>query len=447
MASGAVSLTEGKIRPLIIRFSIPVFISHIFTELYNITNSLIVGNYVSLEALSAVSACSWICNIFNFAFFGMGMGAGIIVGRYYGAKDEKNLKKALDTSIIFAICGGIIITVVSELFRPTIMKMANIGADIYPLADDYLRIYFLGSTAVLTSQICFFTLRSFGDTKHQLYFSIISSIVNIVLGVLFVRVFNMSIIGTALATIISQFVMDGLALRTMLNYKVAKIDLLHPDFSFKLVEEICSLGLPAGFQNMLIAVSSMMVQSYVNTFPNEVIAGIGVAEKIAGWGQLISVSVSAATMALVAQNLGAGEYDRVKKSIKESALVSSTGTLISIALIVLGAPFLVSRFNSNPDVIYYGTQMIYYSIFGMFFINLSHIYNGACRGGSNVKAPMVIALFAQCFCKYMFVSVGMKLFNDVHVLYLGTAFGYTLAGILATLYFYRSKWTKKHGLR
>ena len=447
MASGAVSLTEGKIRPLIIRFSIPVFISHIFTELYNVTNSLIVGNYVSLEALSAVSACNWICNIFNYAFFGIGMGAGIIVGRYYGAKDEKNLKKTLDTSIIFAICGGIIITVLSEIFRPVIMKAANIGPDIYSLADDYLKIYFLGSTAVLTSQICFFTLRSFGDTKHQLYFSIVSSIVNIVLGVLFVRVFNLSIIGTALATIISQFVMDALALRTMLNYKVASIDLLHPDFSFRLVEEICSLGLPAGFQNMLIAVSSMMVQSYVNTFPNEVIAGIGVAEKITSWGQLVSVSISASTMALVAQNLGAEKYDRVKESVRESALISSTGTLISIALILLAAPFLVSRFNSSPDVIYYGTQMIYYSIFGMFFINLSHIYNGACRGGGNVKAPMVIALFAQCFCKYMFVSVGMKLFNDVHILYLGTAIGYTLAGTLATAYFYRSKWTKKHGLR
>ena len=447
MASGAVSLTEGKIRPLIIRFTIPVFISHIFSELYNITNSLIVGNYVSLEALSAVSACSWICNVFNYAFFGIGMGSGIIVGRYYGAKDEKNLKKALDTSIIFAICGGIIITVLAEIFRPAMMSLANIGPDIYPLADDYLKIYFLGCTAVLTSQICFFTLRSFGDTKHQLYFSIISSIINILLGVLFVRVFHLSIIGTALATIISQFVLDGLALRTMLNYKVAKIDLLHPDFSFRLVSEICSLGLPAGFQNMLIAISSMMVQSYVNTFPNEVIAGIGVAEKIAGWGQLISVSVSAATMALVAQNLGAENYERTKESVRESALVSSVGTLISIGLILLGAPFLVSRFNSNPDVIYYGTQMIYHSIFGMFFINLSHIYNGACRGGGNVKAPMIVALFAQCFCKYMFVYIGMKLFHDVHVLYLGTAFGYTMAGLLATLYFYRSKWAKKNGLR
>ncbi len=447
MAGGAVSLTEGRIRSLIIRFSIPVFISHIFSELYNITNSLIVGNYVSLEALSAVSACGWICNVFNYAFFGIGMGSGIIVGRYYGAKDEKNLKRALDTSIIFAICGGTIITILAEIFRGAMMRLANIGPDIYPLADDYLRIYFLGCTAVLTSQVCFFTLRSFGDSKHQLYFSIISSIVNVMLGVLFVRVFHLSIIGTSLATIISQFVLDGLALRTMLNYKEARIDLLHPDFSFQLIKEICSLGLPAGFQNMLIAISSMMVQSYVNTFPNEVIAGIGVAEKIAGWGQLVSVSVSAATMALVAQNLGAEKYDRVKESIRESALVSSVGTLICIGFILLSAPFLVSRFNSSSEVIYYGTQMIYYSIFAMFFINLSHVYNGACRGGGNVKAPMVIAIFAQCFCKYMFVNIGMRLFRDVHVLYLGTAFGYTMAGILATLYFHRSKWTKKHGLR
>lgn len=441
------TLTSGNIRKQILNFAWPVFISSIFSELYNITNSLIVGNYVSLKALSAVSACTWICNVFNYTFYGLGMGAGIIVGKYFGAKDKDNLEKTLDTAIIFAIVGGIGLTILSEMFLPILMKMSNISGDIYNDASAYLRVYLLGNSAVLTYQMCFYILRSFGDTKHQLYYSIISSITNIILGVIFVRVFDLSIIGTALATIISQFVMDILALRLLLKMDEIKIDLNHPRFSFEIVKDICRLGIPAGFQNMLIAISSMMVQSYVNTFDNAVIAGIGVGEKVSNWGQMFSVAIASATMSLVAQNLGAKKYDRVQESIKESVIISTFFTLISIIIVFLSAPFLISKFNSDPQTILYGTNMIRYSIFGMLFVNFSHIYNAACRGAGNVKAPMVVAIIGQVICKYLFVYIGLKIKRDVHVLYLASAFGYTVAGCLAMLYFYTSRWIKKHGLR
>ena len=444
--SKAVSLTEGNIPKLIFTFSWPIFISMIFSELYNITNSLIVGNYVSLQALSAVSACTWICNIFNYTFYGLGMGAGIIIARHYGAKNFGMLKKSLDTAIVFAIGGGLILTAVSESLLPLIMKLSNIAPDIYDLALSYLRVYLLGNSAVLTSQMCFFILRSFGDTRHQLYFSIVSSIVNITLGVLFVRVFNLSVVGTALATIISQFVTDVLTLRLVFNYDGINFNFRDIDFSFEVVKDICALGIPAGFQNMLIALSSMMVQSDTNRFSNEVISGIGVAEKIINWGQLPSVAISGATMSLVAQNMGADKYDRVQDSISYCAKISSAFTCFMIVVIYLAAPFLTSRFNSNPAVSFYGTEMIRSAIYGVFFINLSHIYNAACRAAGNVRIPMYIAIFGQVICKYLFVDIGLRIIYDVHVLYYGTAFGYVMAGTLATLYFYTSRWTRKHKL-
>lgn len=444
--SKAISLTEGNIPKLIFTFSWPVFVSMIFSELYNITNSLIVGNYVSLQALSAVSACTWICNIFNYAFYGLGMGAGIIIARYYGAKNFTMLKKSLDSAIVFAIVGGLILTGVSEALLPLIMRLSNIAPDIYDLALSYLRVYLLGNSAVLTSQMCFFILRSFGDTRHQLYFSIISSIVNIVLGVLFVRVFNLSVIGTALATIISQFITDVLTLRLVFNYEGINFNFRDIDFSFDVIKEICALGIPAGFQNMLIALSSLLVQSHTNRFSNQIISGIGVAEKIINWGQLPSVAMSGATMSLVAQNIGAEKYDRVQDSIYESAKISSIITCFMIVIIYAAAPFLTSRFNDDPQVAYYGTEMIRTAIYGVFFINLSHIYNAACRAAGNVRTPMYIAIFGQVICKYLFVDIGLRIIYDVHILYNGTAFGYTMAGILATLYFYTSRWTRKHRL-
>lgn len=443
----AISLTEGNIRKLIINFSVPVFIAWIFNELYNVTNAMLVGNFVSLEALSAVSASTWICNIFNYTFYGLGMGTGILVARYYGAKDHKNLKKSLDTAIAFSIVGGILITVCAELLLPTLMRICNIGPDIYGQAQSYLRVYILGSTAVLTSQMCFNILRSFGDTKHQLYYSIISSLVNISLGMLFVRVFNLNVVGTALATIISQFVTDVLALRLMFNYEGIDLDLKNPDVDLKVIVEICKLGIPAGIQNMLIAVSSMMVQSKVNLFSNEVIAAIGVGEKVINWAQMFSIAISSATMALVAQNMGAKKYDRVKESVKETILISSICTICAVALIFAIAPFAISKFNSNPDVLRYGTEMVRYAVFSILFLNLSHIYNAACRGAGNVKLPMIIAIIGQVICKYAFVYFGLKIAFDVHVLYFGSAFGYTMAGIMATIYFNFSKYTKENGLR
>lgn len=443
----SVLLTEGNIRKQILAFSWPVFLSFIFSELYNITNSMIVGNYVSLKALSAVSACTWICNIFNFSFYGLGMGAGILVARYYGARDTVNLKKSLDTSVAFALIGGVVLTVLSELFLPFLMKLCNIGPDLYTDALAYLRVYLIGNTAVLTSQMCFFILKSFGDTKHQFYYSVISSIINIVLGLIFVRMMHLNVVGTAIATIISQYVTDYLALRLMFHYDGINFDIRNMDLSLKVVADICLLGIPAGFQNMLIAISSVMVQSFINRFPNEVIAGIGVAEKVGNWSQLASVSISSATMSMVAQNMGAEKYDRVRESIKESAILSSIFTLFLILVIMTFAPWLVSRFNDSPEVIRYGTEMIRFSNFSMFFVSLSHIYNAANRGAGNVRIPMYIAIFSQCLCKYLFVWLGLKLFYDVHVLYLATAFGFTVAGILATVYFFTSKWTLKHQLR
>ncbi len=431
----------------ILSFSWPVFISMIFTELYNITNSLIVGNYVSLKALSAVSACTWITNIFNYSFYGLGMGAGILIARYYGAKDHKKLKQALDSAIVFAFAGGIILTFCSETLLPLIMKISNIGPDIYADALRYLRVYLLGNTAVLTYQMCFFILRSFGDTRHQLYYSIVSSIANMLFGLLFVRVFHLDVIGTAMATIISQFIMDVLALRLMFRHDDFDFSFKDIDFSFKVVGEICALGIPAGFQNMLIAFSSMMVQSHINTFENEVIAGIGVAEKIIGWGQLPSVSISSATMALVAQNIGAENYEKVRAVIKESLKLSLVASVVLVGLIVAFAPLLVSRFNSDPGVRYYGTRMIYFSFYGPIIIVFSHIYNAACRAAGNVRIPMYIAIFSQVICKYAFVHFGLKLIYDVHILYMGTAIGYSMAGLLASLYFLRSRWTLEHGLR
>ena len=442
------NVVKADIKKLIIDLSWPVFLASIFQELYNITNSIIVGNYVSLKALSAVSACTWICNIFNYAFYGLGMGTGILVAKYHGANDSDKLKLTMNTSIIFSIVGGIIITIVSELCIPNLLHICNISNDLYADAYSYLRIYMLSATVFLTYQMCFYIMRSLGDTKHPLYFLIISCVTNIILGVFFVRVLHFDVAGTALATLLSQALVDILSLRLLFNsFDEFKLDFRDIKFSFSTVKEICRLGIPAGIQNMLIALSSLMIQSNVNLFSNEVIAGVGVAEKIAAWCQMGSIALSNACMIIVSQNLGAKNYERVQEAIKKLILYSTIFTAISIAIIFIGARPLVSLFNESELVRNYGTTMIRCMSFSYMLLNVSHIYNAACRAAGNVKYPMFIAVASQVFLKYLFVMIGLKISFSEWVIYFGSAFGYSFAGIFAYLYFRFSKYTKEAKLR
>ena len=447
MKKTSIDFTSGNLTKGIIRFAIPFFLASIFNELYNITNSMIVGNFISTKALSAVSACTWICNIFNYTFFGLGTGAGIVIANLYGAKDQGKLKKAVDTALVFAVIGGLLLTVISESTLPFLMKICNIAPDIYKDASEYLRVYLLGNSAVLTYQMCFFILRSFGDTRHPLYYLIISSVINICLGVLFVRVLHMSVVGTAIATIISQFVVDILSLRLLLRMDEIKFDIHNIEFSWEYVKRICSLGIPAGLQNMLIALSSLGIQSYVNQFPNEVIAGIGVAEKTAAWAQMPSMAMSNALVAIVSQNVGAKNYDRVHEAIKKVVIMSCVAVSISILLMFTFARPIVSLFDNNQEVIMHATKMVRIMIFSYLSLNLSHVFNGANRAAGNVRAPMIIAVSAQVIGKFLFVYIGLKISWSVNVLYCGSAFGYALAGIFATLYFFKSEYVKELGLR
>ena len=442
------NVTNGDLKKLIIDLSWPVFLASIFQELYNITNSIIVGNYVSLKALSAISACTWICNIFNYAFYGLGMGTGILIAKYYGANDSDKLKLTMHSSIIFGIVGGLIITIISELAIPSLMSICNISGDLYADAYSYLRIYMLSASVFLTYQMCFYIMRSLGDTKHPLYFLIISCISNIILGVFFVRVLHFDVAGTALATLLSQALIDILSLRLLFNsFDEFRLDIHDIHFSFETIKEICMLGIPAGIQNMLIALSSLMIQSSVNLFSNEIIAGVGVAEKIAAWGQMGSIALSNACMIIVSQNLGAKNYERVQDSIRKIMKYSTIFTAASIVIVFVLARPLVSLFNDSELVREYGTTMIRCMSFSYMFLNISHIYNAACRASGNVKYPMIIAVVSQVLLKFLFVFIGLKIVFSEWVIYFGSAFGYSFAGIFAYLYFRFSKYTKDSKLR
>ena len=443
-----IDLTEGVIWKQLLKFVCPITLANVFQQLYGMTNAMIVGNYMDTEALSAVSSTNSICNIANFFFYGIAMACGILVSNYRGAKNNEGLRRTIHTGLILSVIVGLIITVFGELFTPLLMSMSNIRESIYHNAEMYLRVYMLGNAAVFLYNISFFIMRSLGDSRDPLYYLMFSSIMNVILGIIMVKYLQFGVVGTALASIISQLMVDVLALRALFKMDSAfRIDFKNLKIDTALIKRMLQLGIPASIQNMLIAISNLTVQSYVNMFPNEFIAGVGVAEKVANWTQIPMQSISTIGTSYVGQNLGAKKYDRVQEGIKMCNIIATVITAIFAVFIFIFAETFVGLFDSDPEVIRYGSTMTRYMVFSFIPLTWSHIYNGCCRGAGNMKVPMFIAVMGQCVFKYIFVTVGLSIKFDMIFIYLSTALSFTLAGVMAAVYFHTSKWTKEAHLR
>ncbi len=446
--SKVVDLTEGVIWKQLLKFVWPITLANVFQQLYGMTNAMIVGNYMDTDALSAVSSTNSLINIANFLFYGIAIACGILVSNYKGAQDNDNLRKDIQTGLVLSVIGGLLLTGFGELFTPFLMSLSNIRESIYDNAELYLRVYMLGNAAVFLYNICFFIMRSLGDSRDPLYYLMFSSIMNVILGIIMVKYLQLGVVGTALASIISQLAVDVLAVRALFR--------MNPDFrmsfrnfkiDMRLVGRMLRLGIPASIQNMMIVLSNIVVQSYVNMFPNAFIAGIGVAEKVASWTQIPMQSIATIGTSYVGQNLGAQKFDRVQEGIKMCNRIATIITAVMAGIIFLSAEVFVSLFDSDPEVVEYGATMVRYMVFSFIPLTWSHIYNGCCRGAGNMKIPMFIAVMSQCVFKYVFVTIGLKIRFDAIFIYLGTALCYTLAGILASIYFHASKWTKEAHLR
>ena len=440
-------LTEGKISTQIIRFIWPVFLASVFQQIYNLTNQMLVGNFVSTDALGAVSASSVITGVFTQMFNGIGLAGGILVSNSFGAKKLDKLKDVAHTAVVVALIGGIIITGLSELAIPLMMNITNINESLYVIALPYLRVYVLGSMAVLMYNMCFHMLRSLGDTKHPLYYLILSSVINLALGLLFVRVFNWSVIGTALATIISQFTVDLMCLRLLKKNPYIQLEFRDFTVDWKVVREILSLGIPTGIQNALVGMSGVVTQSYINLFSNEIIAGLGVAQRVSNYAALPLHSLTTVSTSYIGQNYGAKKYDRVRDGIKYCLRLSNIVSIITCTTVFIFAKPLVGMFNQNPDVIKYGSEMVRWTVYSNIFIGWSHIYNGTCRGAGNVRFPLFIAVFSHLVVRFLYVTISFKISFDIHNIYMTSVVGAVCAGVLAFLYFRFGKWTKEHNLR
>ena len=434
-------LTQGNIAVQVLLFSLPLMLGNVFQMLYNTVDSIVVGNFVGTQALAAVGSTTMIVNLFVFFFNGFSIGAGVVIGNLFGARDLKRLHDAVETIMTAAFILCVLFTAVSVAGVRPMLSFMSTPEDVFPEATTYLRIYFAGIAGLLIYNIGSGILRAVGDTTRPLYFLILTSLLNIVLDLVFVIVFHLGIAGVALATILAQFVSAFLIIRLLCVtkdiYRFTWSD-MHVDT--ELLSKVFAVGMPAAIQSVITAFSNIFVQSYINYFGSGVMAGWSCYNKIDMFIMLPMNSMAMAATTFVSQNIGAGQMKRANEGTRTTILLTLGITAVIASMIWTFAPAAVALFSQDPDVIRYGSLFLRTNVFFLLFNCINHVLAGSLRGRGDSRAPMIIMLigFVAIRQTYLFVMTHF-ISNTPAAVGFGYPVGWTATCIMEVSYwFWRS---------
>lgn len=436
-------LTEGSIPVKMLTFALPLFLGNLFQQLYNVADSLIVGNFIGADALAAVSYSGSLIFLMVGFFNGMSVGAGVVTARYFGARDSKSLERSIHTTVAFGIAAGLALMVIGVLGTPLILELMGTPEDVLPSSISYFRTYFLGSVAFVLYNIFVGILQSVGDSKRPLIYLIISTIVNIVLDLLFVGVFKWGVWSAAFATVISQFISALLCLRTLLNTtEEYRVDLKKIRFDMFMLKQIIQNGLPTGLNNSIIAIANVVVQSNINAFGKMAVAGCGAYSKIEGFGFLPINCFTMALTTFISQNLGAKQFDRAKKGARFGILCSVILAEGIGIIIYLLAPQLISIFNSDPAIVEYGviqarTVTLFYCL-----LAYSHCLASIFRGAGKSTVPMLVMLVSWCIIRVTYITIIVKFIPVINVIFWAYPLTWSISTVVFTIFYFKSDWMK-----
>lgn len=436
-------MTEGVIWKEILLFSIPLLLGNLFQQMYNAVDSIVVGNYIGSQALAAVGSSAPVINLLISFFMGLAVGAGVIISRYFGARNIEGLQDSIHTSLALTLSAGLVMTILGVLLSPLILQLVGVPSNVMDDSVLYLRIYFLGIISVMVYNMGSGILRAVGDSKNPLYFLIISSVTNVVLDILFVVVFDMGIAGVGWATLIAQTISAVLTMilliRIKSDYRVSLKKIRFHKFQLK---EIIRLGLPSGIQNGVVSFSNVIVQSKINAFGYLAMAGCGAYTKIDGFAILPVMSYSMALTTFTGQNMGAQKFDRVKQGAKSGIIMSLITTICISAILIIFGEQALSIFSSDPDVIHYGMYMLKILSPCYIFLAISHAFNGIIRGAGVTTVPMIVMITCWCGMRMLWILISVPLFNDIGVVFMGWPITWAASAVWLFIYYRKGKWLR-----
>ncbi len=436
-----VSLTEGSIWKNLTLFAIPILLGQVFQQLYNTADAWIVGHFRSNSEYAAVTSTGSLVFLLIGFFSGIAVGAGVVIARYYGAKDRKKLDSAIHTTVAFGLICGVVLSVIGVLLTPTLLELMQTDESYFQYSVEYFRYYFLGALSIVMYNLGMGILRAVGDSKSPLYYLIFSSLVNIGLDYLFVGVFDWGVWSAALATSISQLLSAVLCI-----IRLAKGG---EDYSFSfrrlriegpMLREVIRYGLPSGIQNSIIAFANVVVQSNINMFHEDTVAGCGTYSKLEGFAFLPITCYTMALTTFVSQNLGAKQHERAKKG-SVFGIVSCVimAELIGVVMLLFSRP-LLSFFTKNEAAIDVGQRQIQVEALFFCMLSFSHCIAAIMRGAGKPLIPMFVMLGAWCVLRVAYISIVVPIVGESWVIFSAYPLTWTVSSIVFLIFYLKSDW-------
>ena len=437
-------MTAGNPYSLMLGFALPIFLSQVFQQLYNTADAFIVGRFLGTNALAAVTSSGTLIFLLISFFMGTAMGGGVVISRYFGAGDKEQVSRGVHTIMAFGIVSGLILTVVGVAFTPTFLVWMQTDPEVMPEAVEYFRYYFLGALAMVMYNICRSIMNALGDSRRPLYYLIFSSLLNVVLDLLFIAVFRWGVWAAAVATVISQAASVVFCMIHLLQKgNIFTVEINKIRFHRDMLMEIVRYGLPSGVQNSVIALANVIVQSQINSFGKLAMAAYGTHAKIEGFAFLPITSFNMASTTFISQNLGARQYDRAKKGARFSIL---SAVLMAEAIGVcyyLFAPQLIGLFDQTSGVISFGVQQARTVALFYFLLAFSHSIAAVCRGAGRAFVPMCIMLSVWCVIRIAYIAAIMHWIGEIRYFYWAYPLTWAISSVIYLIYYLCSDWV--HG--
>ena len=435
------SLTEGSIWKSMLLFALPVFLGNVFQQLYNAFDAWCVGNYIDDNALAAVSSSGSLIFMMVSFFNGVAMGAGVIIARAFGARQYDTLSKAIHTAIGFGLITGIVLSVAGVALTPTILQWMGTPKKVLPQSIEYFAFYFCGAIFTVMYNIFVGILHAVGDSKHPLFYLIISACINVVLDMLFVAVLGFGVGSAAIATTISQGISAVLCLVHLLRVDAPyRVQLSKIRIHKESLLQILRYGLPSGVQFSVISLANVVVQANINSFNEAAMAGCGAYSKIEGFAFLPVTCFTQALSTFVGQNLGAQKYDRVKKGVTFGIICCCVcAELIGITCYLL-APQLIGFFVKTKKAIDYGTAHMQIICLFYCLLAFSHCVVSVLRGAGKASVPMFVMLGCWCVLRMLYVSVAVKFINELTTVSWAYPITWSCSSIIYLIYLLKADW-------
>lgn len=425
-----IDMTQGSLFKNILLFAFPLMLTGVLQLFYNAADVIVVGRFAGSDSLAAVGSTNSLNNLIVNFFIGLSVGTAVLIAGCYGSRNTEKLHRAVHTAISLSVIVGICLAVLGFFISKPALRMMGSPEKIIGKSTLYLRIYFLGMPANLLYNFGSAILRSVGDTKRPLFFSIISGIVNVILNLIFVIVFHMDVAGVALATIISQALSAALTLNCLIRANgVYKLDLKKLKIHKQEMLEIIRIGLPSGFQSSLFSLSNVIIQSSVNSFGPDIMAGRAAAASITGFVYTAQNAFLHTSLTATAQNYGAKNIKRIKQSLFACLISVFVVGLLTGLLVLLFAKPILSIYTQNADAIAAATLILSILLPAYWMCGLMEVFVGALRGLGSAVMPMIVSLIGSCVMRVVWVYTVFNHYRTLESLFVS----YPISWILTTL--------------